>query len=196
MTSDAELLAAWTAQTCKQTGFTVDYLRSIDVGLVKQQRASRGSLVQWLREALGGCPTCEVDRYEHAQAYQNQMLGVLLEVALDLGPAAAGLALLPLPSWCGAGNYVVCANTLINAQATTRDEEIELLRRKAQLVDLLGAHLDDLGEVRAKAYMSCRAVLAAKADFDATDDGYNEHRSEAKRRAERFFDNEASVGMK
>jgi hypothetical protein len=196
VTSDAELLAAWTAQTCQRTGFTVDYLRTIDAGLVKQQRASRGSLAQWMREALGQCPECEVDRYEHAQAYQNQMLGVLLETALDLGPAAAGLALLPLPSWCGAGNYVACANALINTQAATRDEEIELFRRKAQLVDLLGTHLDDMDDARAKAYMSCRAVLAAKADFDATDDGYNENRGEAKRRAERFFDNEASVGMK
>jgi hypothetical protein len=43
--------------------------------------------------------------------------------------------------------------------------------------------------------MTCRAVQAAKIDFDATDEARNNDRSEAKRRAEQFFRIEASVGM-
>jgi hypothetical protein len=43
--------------------------------------------------------------------------------------------------------------------------------------------------------MTCRAVQAAKYDFDATDEGRNENRSEDKRRAEQFFRIEASVGL-
>ena len=43
--------------------------------------------------------------------------------------------------------------------------------------------------------MTCRAVQAAKIDFDATADDRNENRGEAKRRAEQFFRIEASVGM-
>jgi hypothetical protein len=37
-------------------------------------------------------------------------------------------------------------------------------------VALLNDHLDDLDSHRAKAYMTCRAVQAAKLDFDATDE--------------------------
>jgi hypothetical protein len=43
--------------------------------------------------------------------------------------------------------------------------------------------------------MTCRAVQAAKIDFDATDDARNSHRSEANRKMEQYFRTEASVGM-
>jgi hypothetical protein len=43
--------------------------------------------------------------------------------------------------------------------------------------------------------MTCRAVLAAKVDFDATPDDNNSNRGEAKRKAEQFFRIEASIGM-
>ena len=59
----------------------------------------------------------------------------------------------------------------------------------------LNDHLDDLDSHRAKAYMTCRAVQAAKFDFDATDEDHNFDRGEAKRHAEQFFRIEASVGM-
>jgi hypothetical protein len=38
-------------------------------------------------------------------------------------------------------------------------------------------------------------VVAAKIDFDATDEGRTDDRGEDKRRAEQFFRIEASVGM-
>jgi hypothetical protein len=43
--------------------------------------------------------------------------------------------------------------------------------------------------------MTCRAVLAAKIDFDATSDERNDYRSEANRKTEHFFRREASIGM-
>ena len=60
---------------------------------------------------------------------------------------------------------------------------------------MLNDHLDELDSHRAKAYMTCRAVQAAKFDFDATDEDHNFDRGEAKRQAEQFFRIEASVGM-
>jgi hypothetical protein len=42
--------------------------------------------------------------------------------------------------------------------------------------------------------MTCRAVQAARIDFELTE-SRNNHRSEANRRAEQFFRVEASVGM-
>jgi hypothetical protein len=194
--ADTDLLAAWSAQTCERSGFSIGYLRSIDLGLVRQQRESRGSLLNWVREALSAeCLPCELSRYEHAQAYQNEMLTTLVEVGLHLGPDAAGLAGLALPPFCDGSQYVACANSLIGEKPRELGQHVALFRRKAQLVALLGDHLDDLQEPRARAYMTCRAVLGAKTDFDATDDDRNSDRGEHKRRAEQFFRIEASVGM-
>jgi hypothetical protein len=43
--------------------------------------------------------------------------------------------------------------------------------------------------------MTCRAVIAARVDFERSSDGANSDRGEPKRRAEQFFRIEASVGM-
>jgi hypothetical protein len=194
--SDSDLMAAWETQTCDRSGFSSEYLRRLDVALVRQQRESRGSLINWLREAvLTECLSCELSRYENAQAYQNAMLETLLEVGLHLGPEAAELAYLPLPSWCPNDSYLSCARALIDEQPRDLRGHVDLFRRKSQLVDLLGDSLDALTDPRAKAYMTCRAVQAAKADFDATGDDRNNNRGESKRQAEQFFRVEASVGM-
>jgi hypothetical protein len=63
------------------------------------------------------------------------------------------------------------------------------------LVSLLNDNLGDLESDHAKAHLSCRAVQAAKTDFDLAADAANEDRGEAKRVAEQFFRIEASVGM-
>ena len=55
--------------------------------------------------------------------------------------------------------------------------------------------MDEIETPATKAYMTCRAVLAAKIDFDATSDERNDYRSEANRKTEHFFRVEASIGM-
>ena len=72
---------------------------------------------------------------------------------------------------------------------------VAVFRRKAELVATMNDFLDRLEEPKAKAYMTCRAVVAAKIDFDATDESRTDNRGEDKRRAEQFFRIEASVGM-
>lgn len=52
------------------------------------------------------------------------------------------------------------------------------------------------GRIGQSACLTCRAVLAAKIDFDLTDERSNNDPGEAKRRAEHFFRTEASVGMR
>ena len=84
---------------------------------------------------------------------------------------------------------------MIDEQPQDLRGHVDLFRRKSQLVDLLSDNLDALTDPRAKAYMTCRAVQAAKADFDATSDDRNNNRGETKRQAEQFFRVEASVGM-
>ncbi len=194
--SDRDLLAAWQAQTCDASGFSAEYLRSIDSAAVQRQRESRGSLFDWLWEEIASeCESCEQARYQHAQAYQDQMLATLLQVRLHLGPAAPELPRLKLPEWCGGRIYYDCVRDLMAEQPKDLAAHKALFRRKAQLVDLIGSHLDDVAEPKAKAYMACRAVLSTKIDFDATPDDRNANRSEANRRAEQFFRIEASVGM-
>jgi hypothetical protein len=194
--SDAELLAAWQAQTCDASGLSAEYLRMVDQGEVARQRASRRGLFDWLEEELvANCESCERSRLEHAGAYQEQMLATLLQVRLHLGPHASELPDVELPHWCEGKGYYACVSALMATQALSLPEHRELFRRKAHLVDRLGARLDDLSEPTAKSYMTCRAVLASKFDFDATPDDRNAHRGEANRRAEQFFRTEATIGV-
>ena len=194
--TDADLLAAWERSACAQAGFAPDYLRMVERGLVERQRASRGGLLAWLREELAGeCDDCELDRYVRANAYQDEMLLVLIETGLHLGPHAAPLDLVPLPAHCGPDGWYRCATRLLAQAPADLAGQRALFRRKAALVARLGDRLDTLDAREAKAYMTCRAVQAAKIDYDETPDDLNSDRGEAKRRAERFFLVEASVGM-
>jgi hypothetical protein len=72
---------------------------------------------------------------------------------------------------------------------------VALFRRKAELIETFNSFLDRLDQPEVRAYMTCRAVVAAKIDFDATDESNTDDRGEDKRRAEQFFRIEASVGM-
>jgi len=194
--SDADLLDAWQTQTCEASGFSPAYLRSIDFAAVQRQRESRGSLFDWLwEEVWSDCESCELSRFQHAQAYQDQMLATLIQARLHLGPLAPELPRLKLPDWCRGLSYFNCINSLLAEQPQDAAAHKALFRRKAQMVDLINRQLDDLAETGAKAYMTCRAVLATKIDFDATPDDRNSNRGEANRRAEQFFRIEASVGI-
>jgi hypothetical protein len=193
--SYADLMAAWEAGTCALTGLPAEQIRQHDIEVVRKQRESRGSLAEWLLSAVGpACETCEQPLYEHAQAYQDAMLQALLQAASLLPPDSPNLAI-KLPEWCESRDFVGCAAALMAEKADDFQGHVQLFRRKAGLVAIVNDHLDRLEDPINKAYMTCRAVQAAKIDFDATDDDRNENRSEAKRRAEQFFRIEASVGM-
>jgi hypothetical protein len=195
--SDADLLAAWEAQTCGTLGVPVEDIREVDHALVLKQRESRGSVVKWLLSRFGPeCKDCDSDLYEHAHIYQDAMLDAIVQVKTFLNSDTRALIRSEFPTWCTGNNFVECIAALKAEQPADHAAQVGLFRRKAKLVDLLGGHLDDLTEPRAKAYMTCRAVQAAKLDFDATEETRNENRSEAKRRTERFFLTEASVGMR
>lgn len=196
VTSDADLLAAWEQQACAGAGISVENMRSVDRLLVERQRDSRGSLVEWLVESFSAfCVSCSDLLYEHAQRYQDELLTALIQVGSDLGRDSHQLHELDLPAWCAGRDYIDCSKALIDERAEGHRAHVELFRRKATLVSLLNDHLDSLDTPRARAYMTCRAVTAAKIDFDLTPDDRNVNRGEAKRVAEQFFRIEASVGM-
>lgn len=112
-----------------------------------------------------------------------------------MGPDVHQLHTLKLPGFCEDMDYTACAAALMAETPEGHQAHVDLFRRKATLVSLLNDHLDDLDSSHAKAYMTCRAVQAAKIDFDLTPDDKNNHRGEAKRMAEQLFRIEASVGM-
>ncbi len=195
--SDADLLAAWEAQTCSQIGPVPPDFYRFDRELVQRQRSSRGSLFEWAVSALAPvCESCEQPLYAHAQSYQDAMLQAIVELTQHLGQGAHDLYNTGLPAWCGDSDFVDCVKSVQGRRPQGFADEVLLFRQKAELVDRLGSHLDDLRSPQAQAYMSCRAVQAAKIDFDLTDDSRNSGRSEANRRAEQFFRVEASVGMR
>jgi len=196
VSSDTDLLAAWEAETCDRSGLSLEHLMQEDLELVKRQRAARGTVLDWLIEGLASvCEGCEQTLYDHAHAYQDLMLETLLEVSYDLGPLAAQLNEMQLPTWCGEDFFKGCALLLLSLHPAGLRADIDLFRRKTELVDLINQHLDELKTPKAREYMTCRAVLAAKIDFDATEDKRKDNRGEANRRAEQFFRIEASVGM-
>jgi hypothetical protein len=194
--SDADLLAAWDAQTCARSVVPVSRMEAEDLAVVKLQRDSRGSLLEWLVSWLEPiCASCEAPLYRHALTYQDELLRVLLEVDQDLGGDARPLRRLKLPLWCGSQDFAACAKGLMAEQPDDFKSSTDLFRRKAALVALMNEHLDDLTAPEAKAYMTCRAVQAAKIDFDLIDNEHKTHRNEGQRRSDRFFLIEASVGM-
>lgn len=195
ITGYADLLAAWEAETCARTDLPIDMIKEFDIAAVKQQRESRGTLIEWLLSSIPACESCERKLYEHANAYQDAMLQTLLQGSAAVKAAHAQLPPMPTPGFCGNERFPRCAQRLLAEKPNDFDSHVDLYRRKAALVVSANDYLDRLEEPRAKAYMTCRAVQAAKIDFDATAEARTENRSEAKRRAERFFVIEASVGM-
>lgn len=194
--SDEDLLAAWQTKACEPLGPAWRGLIRLDRELVARQRTQRGSLLEWALASLASvCTRCEQPLYEHAQSYQDDLLAAVVQLGDDLGPQAHQLHTLKLPAWCGSGDLPACLEALKAERPGDFKAHVDLFRRKAELVDLLGSHLDDLRSPQAAHYMTCRAVLAARTDFELTDETRNNDRGEAKRRAEQFFRVEASVGM-
>jgi hypothetical protein len=189
-----DLLAAWEAQACGKSGVSVERLRREDHEIVREQRESRGSLISWLLSAIPACEGCDRILYDHAQAYQDAMLHALLQTHYDILGERSGLSAPSLPAWCGDKGFVACAGNLLGERSTDFRSHVDLFRRKATLVAAMNDHLDGLQAPQAKAYMTCRAVLAAKIDYDMTEESHRNLRDEDKRRAEQFFRIEASVG--
>ncbi len=196
LASDADLLAAWEAQACAAVGPEPEAFVRFDREQVERQKRSRGTLVEWLISALGPlCERCEQPLYEHAQAYLDAQLDTLLQLASHLGNRAHRLYEAPLPAACGDQDFFDCARRLQGETATDFAGQAALFRRKAQLVDRLNRHLDELRSPQAAAYMTCRAVQAAHIDYDLTDDARRSFRGEPHRRQEQYFRIEATVGM-
>ena len=194
--SDNELLDAWVQQTCSEVNVPLERIARRDHATVVSQRESRGTLVEWAFESFEAVSdSARRMLYEHAHHYQDGLLDVIMSTYGDLGGQVPELADIAVPSFCTGGNVKSCAAALMGSHAGNLEESIDLYRKKAIFVERVGEQLDDVTDRRAKAYMACRAAIAAKDDFDLTPEDKRPGATEERRRGRDFFRVEATVGM-
>jgi hypothetical protein len=193
---DAELLQAWANATCSQVGVPQERLAQRDLEAVRSQRMTRGTLVGWLLKGQGEwCEWCRQRLYASAHRYQDGLLDVIAGLYDDPAGEVPELEQFAPPAFCAGQSLRGCVAALRAAPYDDLASTIAVFRQKAALVDALGVQLDDLAPPRVKAYMTCRAALAAKDDYDLTPEKRRSGDSEAVRRRPPFFQTEATVGM-
>ena len=193
---DKELLRAWTSQTCALSGMTVSEIESQEIAVVRQQRESRGTLMDWLYEGLGdSCPSCLQGLYASGGRYQDALLETIHDLYQDLGSSIPAIHDVQRPARCEGRSVPACMAVLRATHPTDLQGTIDLVRAKAAFVDTVNSQLDELQEPKLRAYMTCRAVLGAKIDHDLTPGGRRNGSDEATRRSHDFFRVEATVGM-
>ncbi len=196
--NDDELLEAWAAATCAGDGVPDARLKARDLQLVSAQREARGSLMDWLYASMWKyCDGCQALMYDHGHRYMDLLLREIRQARVDLGKDSDGLEPRHLPPSCTPGGGLVgCVDTLLAAPVGPQlKPSVALFREKAELVDRVNTRMDQLQNPRVRAYMSCRAVLAAKEDFELTPERLKPKRNTARRLAGEYFRSEASVGM-
>ena len=193
---DEDLLLAWKAQACARAGLSTYAIEAQEEAVVAQQRESRGTLLDWLYQGLGeSCPSCLQSLYESGGRYQDALLETIHELYQDVGSEIPALHTVRRPARCEGRSVPACMAMLRATRPTDLDGTIALVRAKSAFVDTVNGELDLLQAPQLRAYMTCRAVLAAKIDHDLTPGGRRAGTDEAARRAQHFFRIEATVGM-
>ena len=193
---DEDLLRAWKEEACARAGLSTSEIESQELAVVVQQREARGTLMDWLYQGLGeSCPSCLQGMYESGGRYQDALLETIHELYQDVGSIIPELHTVQRPARCEGRSVPACMFMLRETHPTDLDATIALVRAKAAFVDTVNGQLDLLQAPQLRAYMTCRAVLAAKIDHDLTPGGRRAGSDEASRRAQDFFRVEATVGM-
>ena len=194
---DEDILRAWKADACALAGMTTSEIESEEIVVVTKQRESRGTLVDWLYQGLGeSCPSCLQGLYESGGRYQDALLDTIHDLYQDLGSEVPAIHTVQRPARCEGRSVPACMAMLRATHPTDLDATIALVRAKAAFVDTVNSQLDEFQAPKLRAYMTCRAVLAAKIDHDLTPGGRRAGSDEASRRAHDFFRVEATVGMR
>jgi hypothetical protein len=194
--SDQEILDAWVQQTCAEVEVPLQKIARRDHITVKAQRESRGSLFDWAFSSFEGISdAARLSLYEHAHSYIDGLLDVIMSTHGDFGGQVPELEEVAVPSFCVAGSVKACAAALLAMQRSDIATSIESYRKKAFFAYTVGEQWDDIQDQRAKAYMTCRAAIAAKDDFDMTPEDKRPGTTEERRRERDFFRVEATVGM-
>jgi hypothetical protein len=89
----------------------------------------------------------------------------------------------------------VCIAKLRAVRPNDLEGSIRLFRERARFIDAINTELDELEDPRVRNYMTCRAVVGAKIDYELTPSDKRGGRGEDDRRKADFFRIEATVGM-
>jgi hypothetical protein len=193
---DRQLLHAWERITCGRAGFYDDQMEGEERIAVQQQKDSRGTLFEWLYEGLGDwCQSCLQSLYESGLRYQNVLMTAIRQFHDDFWTTVPSVAAMRSPAWCGTTSVTVCIGRLRARQPSNLEETIDLFRRQAQFIDSFNRQLDTIEDPRVKQYMTCRAVVGARIDYELTPEDRLHGRGEANRRSQDFFRIEATVGV-
>jgi hypothetical protein len=194
--SDQEILDAWVRQTCAEVEVPLKKIARRDYVTVNAQRESRGSLFDWAFSSFEGVSdAARLSLYEHAHSYIDGLLDVIMSTHGDLGGQVPELEDVTVPNFCVAGSVKACAAALLTMQHSDLATSVESYREKAFFAYAVGEQWDEIQDPRAKAYMTCRAAIAAKDDFDMTPEDKRPGTTEERRRGRDFFRVEATVGM-
>ena len=194
--SDHEILDAWVQQTCSEVQVPLEAIARRDQAIVTAQRESRGTLFDWAFSSFEGISdAARLNLYQHAPHYIDGLLDVIMSTHGDLGGQAPELEEVAVPDFCVAGSVKACAAALLAMQHDDLPTSVESYRKKAFFAYMIGEQWDDIQDPRAKAYMACRASIAAKDDFDMTPEDKRPGTTEERRRSRDFFRVEATVGM-
>jgi hypothetical protein len=167
-----------------------------DLTIVKAQRESRGTLFDWIFESFEGVSDdARMTLYEHAHQYQDGLLDVIIGTYADLEGRVPEMVEVVVPSFCEAGAVKACAVALKSQPRENLAASIESYRKKAIFAYTVGEQLDNIQDPNAKAYMTCRAAISAKDDFDMTPEDKRPGGTEERRRNRDFFRVDATVGM-
>jgi hypothetical protein len=193
---DEDILRAWREDACALAGMTTLEIESEELAVVRKQRDSRGTLMGWLYQGLGeSCSSCLQGLYESGGRYQDALLETIHDLYQDLGNEVPAMHTVQRPARCEGHSVPACMAMLRATHPTDLEATIALVRAKAAFVDTVNSQLDELQAPKLRAYMTCRAVLAAKIDHDLMPGGRRPGSDEASRRAQDFFRIEATVGM-
>lgn len=194
--NDQEILDAWVQQTCTELDVPIEKISRRDHAIVKAQRESRGTLVDWVFESFEGVSSsARLLLYEHAHNYQNGLVDVIISTYGDLAWQVPALSHVALPTFCEGSDVRDCADALLAMPHEDLTASILSYHKKTVFVSTIGGQLDDIRDPGAKAYMACRAAVAAKDDFDMTPEDKRPGATEERRRSRDFFRVEATVGM-
>jgi hypothetical protein len=194
---DRAILDAWETLTCGRSSVAAGILESQERMVVMQQREARGTLMDWLYEGLGEwCRPCTQSLYESGLRYQDAMLTAIGQFYLDLRLEVPEVRAMGTPALCEGEAVPVCIARLRKAQGDDLDRTIALFTRRASFIEDMSRRMDGLTDTRVRNYMACRAVIAAKVDYDLTPDERRSGRGEANRKRQDFFRIEATVGMR
>ncbi len=193
---DANLLRAWEATVCAESGVGAGRIEDEVLSIVREQKDSRGSLFDWLYEGFGEwCRPCLQRLYESGMRYQDAMLDAIDQLYKDFESTSVEVRGLRATAWCGQRPVSACIEALQAQRPADLAATIELFKEKARLVDSVNRQFDGLTDPRIRAYMTCRAVASAKIDYDLTPDDKRGGRGESNRRSLDYFRIEATVGM-